>query len=243
MKHTAGIVILFFLCFFAYTKVAGPIPFSVSSIITEKTDTFSVSGEGEITMIPDIAVVSAGVRAQSDTVTSAQEELNSTMNAIANAVKQLGINEKDIKTTRYSISPIYDYDTPERSITGYEADATLSIKVRKLNNANQVIDAATANGANQVGGITFDVDDKTKAENQARELAVKDAKSKAEQAARTAGFTLGKIIHYSEDGGASPRPVMMGKLSLDSVQEAPPTQVEPGSTELTVQVTLSYEIR
>ncbi len=241
MKNIAGAVIVFFLCLFAFVKLVGPIPLSISSVTTTKTDTFSVSGEGKVTMIPDIAVVNAGVTTQGPTVSQVQQQLNTKMNAISDAVKRLGVDSKDIRTTNYAISPTYDYRNPVQKITGYQATATVTIKVRHIDTANSVIDAVTANGANQVGGISFDVDDKTKSENQARELAVSDAKSKAEAAARAAGFHLGRVINYSEGGGAAPRPVMYDS-ALPAAGGGAPTKVEPGSSELTVTVNLSYEI-
>lgn len=245
MKDISSAVVLFFILLFAYTKFAGPIPFSINSVTTAKTDTFSVSGEGKVTLIPDIAVISVGVTAQGSTVTKVQQELNVKINAMSEAIKKLGVDSKDIKTSYYNVSPVYDYSSSTQRITGYQANSNLTIKVRKIDNANAVIDAATAQGANEVGGVSFDVDDKTKAENQAREQAVADAKTKADAAAKAAGFKLGRVINYSEGGGASPRPMM-----YDAAKTMPmaggsnePTQVEPGSSELTVNVTLSYEIQ
>ena len=245
MKDLAGAVVLFFILLFAFTKFVGPIPFSIQSVTTTKTDAFTVNGTGKVTMVPDIAVVNVGVTAQGSTVTKVQQEINSKMNAVTAAIKKLGVEEKDIKTSYYDISPTYDYSNSTRKIVGYQATTNLTIKVRKIDNANSVIDAATANGANDVGGITFDVDDKDKAEVQARELAVKDAKAKAEAAARAAGFKLGRVINYSEGGGAEPRPVMydMAKNSLPIAGGGAPTQVEAGSSELSVSVSMSYEIQ
>ncbi|MCX6792368.1 MAG: SIMPL domain-containing protein, partial [Candidatus Gottesmanbacteria bacterium] len=201
MKHLAGAIVLFFIALFAYTKLAGPIPFTVTSVTTTKTDTFSVTGEGKVSVPPDIAIISAGVQAQGNTVKIAQDQLNKNINAVSAAVKAAGVDAKDVQTAGYNINPMYDYNAATPRITGYEASSSLTIKVRAIDTANTVIDAATAAGANQIGGITFDVDDKTTAQNQAREKAVTDAKSKAENAARIAGFSLGKIINYSEDFG------------------------------------------
>jgi len=242
MKNIAGAIIIFFLCLFAFTKFAGPIPLSISSVTTQKTDTFTVSGEGKVTMIPDIAVVNVGVTAQGASVSLVQQQLNKKMNAVIESVKRIGIDSKDIQTTNYNISPTYDYTNSSQRVTGYQANANLTMKVRKIDNANAVIDVATGNGANEVGGVSFDVDDKTKAENQAREQAVADAKSKAQTAAKAAGFHLGRVINYSEGGGAAPRPIMMEKALSDSASSGSPTQIEPGSSELTVIVSLSYEI-
>lgn len=242
MKNIIGTIIVFFIALFAYTKLAGPIPFTVTSITTTKTDTFSVTGQGKVSVPPDIAVLSAGVQSQGATVKIAQDQLNKNMNAVSAAVKAAGVDAKDIQTSGYTINPMYDYRADVQKITGYQASSTITIKVRAIDSTNSVIDAATLAGANQLGGIRFDVDDKTTAQNQAREKAVADAKSKAENAAHIAGFSLGKIINYSEDFGNQPRPVLM-MAKEDSAGGGVPTQVETGSNEITVTVQLSYQIQ
>lgn len=244
MKNSVSAIVVFFILLFVYTKFAGPIPFSVTSVTTQKTDTFSVTGEGKVITKPDIATTSVGVQAQGATVKAVQQELNNKINQVTAAVKKVGVSDKDIQTTNYSISPTYDYREPTQKILGYSASSQLLIKSRDLDKINEVIDAATGAGANQVGGINFDVDDKTKAENEAREKAVADAKRKAETAAKAAGFYLGKIINYNENLGGYRGPMPMyakaeGAVAVDRA----PTQIEPGSTEITVSVSLSYEIR
>lgn len=243
MKHLTGAIILFFITLFTYTKLAGPIPFTVTSVTTNKTDTFSVTGEGKVYVVPDIAIISAGVQAQAGTVKLVQDQLNKNMNAVSAAVKAAGVDSKDIQTNGYNINPMYDYRAGTPRITGYQASSNVMVKVRAIDSANSVIDAATAAGANQVGGITFDLDDKTKAQNEAREKAVADAKSKAENAAKIAGFSLGKVINYSEDFGGAPRPILMMAKADAGMDAGAPTQVEPGSNEVTVTVTLSYQIQ
>ncbi len=243
MKNLAGAVIVFFLALFAYIKLAGPIPFTVTSVSTTKTDTFSVTGEGKISVPPDIAIVSAGVQAQGPTTKIVQDQLNKNINAVSSAVKSAGVDVKDIQTAGYTINPMYDYNSSTPRITGYQASTNLTIKVRAIDNANAVIDAATAAGANQIGGITFDVDDKTKAQDEARTLAVADAKTKAQNAAKIAGFTLGKIINYSEDFGSPPQPMPMLAKADIAGPAGVPTQIETGTNDITVTVTLSYQIQ
>lgn len=243
MKQAASIIALFFILLFAYTKLAGPIPFSVTSVTTQKTDTFTVSGEGKVSIHPDMALVNLGVQAQGATVKSVQQELNTRINAVSDAIKKRGMAKEDLQTTNYSVNPTYDYRDGKQKITGYSANAMLIVKVKNLDRVNDVIDDATANGANQVGGLTFDVSDKTKAQNEAREKAVKDAKEKAESAAHTTGFQLGKIVNYSESFGGQPRPIpYLMKAEVASADSAP-TQVEPGTNEIVVQVSLSYDIQ
>lgn len=200
-------VTTFFSLLLVYTKLIGPIPFSVNSVTTQKSTTFDVTGEGKVNVVPDIASVSVGIRASGSTVKIVQKQINSVINKVSQAVKNLGVDAKDIQTTDYSIYPDYDYSGSSQRIKGYTASTSLSVKVRDIDKVNSVIDAATANGANEVSGISFEVDDKEKAENEAREKAVADAKKKAENAAKIAGFKLGRIINYSENLGGFPKPI------------------------------------
>jgi uncharacterized protein len=242
MKYIPAVILFFFMLFF-YTKLVGPIPFSVNSVSTTKSDSFVVTGEGKSTAKPDIAYISAGVTTSGSSVKLVQNDLNSKINAVSDAVKKVGVDPKDIKTTNYSIHPRYDYHNNAQRIIGYDANTNFSIKIRNLDSTNAVIDAATAAGANQVGGITFDVDDKTKAQDEARQLAVKEAKDKAIRAASIAGFSLGKIINYDESFGSAPRPIMFAKADALAVSEAGTgTNVEPGSNEISVSVTLTYQL-
>ncbi|EKD84743.1 MAG: hypothetical protein ACD_38C00166G0004, partial [uncultured bacterium] len=146
-------ILAFFVMLFVYTKAVGPIPFSVSSVTTSKTDTFNVTGEGIVVAKPDIATLSVGITAQASTVKTAQDQISSAINKVSDAIKKLGIEQKDIQTQNYQINPNYDFQGPTQRITGYSASTNLSIKVRNIDLVNQVIDSATENGANQVGGI------------------------------------------------------------------------------------------
>lgn len=234
----------FFILLFTFTKLFGSIPFSVNSVTTQKTTTFDVTGEGKVSAKPDIASVSVGIIARESTVKSAQEKINQVINGVSDAVKELGINDKDIQTSNYSIYPIRgDFQAGPSKITAYEASTNLQIKVRNIDKVNSVIDAATASGANEVSGINFEVEDRQKAENEARQKAVDAAKKKAADASRIAGFRLGRIVNYSENTGGFPPPIPMRAMGAVEKLDIQPTQVEPGSQEITIQVTLSYEIQ
>lgn len=238
------VITFFFISLFAYVKLTGPIPFSVNSITTSKTDTFNVTGEGKATVKPDIATITVGIQANGASAKEVQNQINTNINKVSDAIKKLGIDPKDIKTQNYSINPTYNYSSGDnQKIAGYAGSTNILIKVRNLDNANTVLDTAVAQGANQVGNISFDVEDKTKAENEARTMAVAQAKKKAQDAAKIAGFSLGKIINYSENQGGPPGPLPMMKAA-DSGQGlgGGGTQVEPGSNEIDLTVTLSYEI-
>jgi uncharacterized protein len=235
------IAILF--VFFLYVKLIGPIPFSVNSITTTKSNLFSVSGTGKATGIPDIALLSIGVTKTALTVADAQNQTNAAANKIIEDLKKLGIKEKDIKTTDYSVNPKYDYARGDQNITGYIVTQTLEVNIAPIDIANKAIDTATLNGANLVGGITFTFNDKTKKdlENKARSEAVKIAKEKAESLSKATGIRLGKIVDVQESNGYSPRPIMMTAKGAGIDSASAPTQLQPGENSITTDITLSYE--
>ena len=243
MKTLFLTIPVFFLSLFIYTKLTGPIPFSVNQTTTNKTDLFTVTGMGKVAVSPDIARITVGIQENGPTVKAAQDTMNTKINAVSDSIKKIGIDKKDIKTTNYSIQPNYDYANGKQNITGYSAQTNLEIIVRELEKANSVIDVATGAGANTVGGLTFDVEDKSKAENEARKLAVQEAKKKAEEASKTAGFTIGKMLNYQESFNrfGEPRPLMMAAKA--DMNESVQTELEPGSKDLTLTVTMSFEIR
>lgn len=245
------VILFFFITLFAYTKLAGPIPFNISSVTTSKSDAFSVTGEGRVDAKPDSATVRLGVVARASTEEAAKNALNSNINQVIEAIKGLGVAEDKIKTENFNIYPEYGdlrplpADSPvsdQNRISGYTGNTNLTVTVETAELANKVVDAGVAAGANQVGGVDFEVKDKTASLNKAREMAVADAKKKAEDAARIAGFRLGNIINYSEGQGGGYPPVMaMGRA--EDAKIANPTQIQPGTNEIMVTVTLSYEIR
>lgn len=238
-------VVIFFLALFLYTKLAGPIPFSVQQTTINKTDLFTVSGTGKASVTPDIAKITVGVRANGQTVKQVQNDMNTAINKVSEAIKKLGVDSKDIKTTNYTVNPTYDYTSSRQQITGYTASTNLEIALKELEKANTVLDTAAANGANIIGNVTFDVADKTKAENEAREQAIAEAKTKAKLASQAGGFSLGRIMNYQENmGNGTPRPMYAAAEKMDSaIGGGVPTQIETGSQEITMTVTLSYEIK
>jgi len=236
------ILVLFFVLLFTYVKLAGPIPFSVNSITTTKSTTFDVAGQGKASVKPDSAKVSAGISATGSASLDVKNQINATINKVSAAIKAVGVSPADIQTSNYSINPTYDYTGGTQKINGYSANTSLTVTVKDINKVNAVIDAATQAGANNVNNLGFGATDKSSAEMEARKLAVADAKKKAADIANLAGFKLGNLVNYSEGSAGSPRPIpMMAKAQ--SADISIPTQVEPGSEEVIIDVTLSYEVR
>lgn len=227
-------------------KFVSPLP--ISSVVTQKNDLFTVSGTGKVSVIPDTAIIDLGITSSQPTVKAAQNEANTVITNISKAVRELGISEKDIKTSNYSVYPQYDYRTGVvNKITSFQVTANLIITVRELDKANQVIDQATSKGANTVGGINLTVaqDKQKELLQQARDEAVKEAKAKAESLARSAGISLGRIINVQESDTSQPMPLLMNAKMSDAVGQGggAPTEIQPGSTDIVSSVTLYYETR
>lgn len=234
-------IFFIFLGLFLYTKFFGPIPFSVNSIQTTKTNLFSVTGVGKATGIPDTAQITIGVTKTAITVLSAQNQTNTAANKVIEDLKRLGIEEKNIKTINYSINPNYDFSGGKQNVTGYTVTQSLEVNITPIDIANKAVEVATSDGANIVSGVVFTFNDKTKKdmEEKARTEAVKMAKEKAETLSRATGINLGKIVDVQESGNFEPRPIMM--MAQGSETKSANTQLQPGENSIMINVTLSYE--
>ncbi len=242
-----GAVVAFFIILFVYTKIAGPIPFTVNNINTLNSTPFEATGTGKASAAPDKAVINMGVTQTGATVTEAQAKTNKAATQITNSLKALGVEEKDIKTTNYSVNPNYANLTigDNQRISGYTVSQNFEVEV-PIDKANAAVDAATAGGANLVGGISFTLDDATeiKLKNEARIEAVNKAKASAEGLAKASGIKLGNVINVRETfGGIYPMPVMQNEaMALDAKAGAPATSITPGENNIEVTVILTYQV-
>ncbi len=218
----------------------------------------TVEGDGKVTVKPDIARISLSVATTGKTVKQVTEEGNSSMNAVIAAMKALGIKDADIKTSSYNLYPEYNYtrqpsfldqeDVPEKAeprIVGYKLSQSLEVKVRDLTITDKVVDDATTAGANQVGSLTFDVDDLAPVKAEARKLAFDKAKDKASQMAGAAGVNLGRVVTFSEgySGGYMTQYARNFAVSEISMMDSPAASgIESGSMDVTVNVSVTYEI-
>jgi len=217
----------------------------------QQKNTISAGGSGEVYANPDLAVVDFTVVTDAATVAEATQNNTTAMNAVNAAVKAAGVADSDLKTTNYSIYPLYDYvqascvpPCPEgkRVLTGYEVSQTLEVKIRDLTKTGQIIEAATAAGANQVGDLQFTVENPDQYTAQAREQAIAEAKSKAQSIANQLGVELGRITGFSESGSV-PSPIIYTESAAAGAGGAAVTPtVQPGQNKITDNVTVTYEI-
>lgn len=224
--------------------------------------TITVDGEGKITVKPDIARISLSVASAGKTVKEVTDDNNKKMNAVVDELKKLGVKPEDIQTSSYYLNPEYDYGYPpvvyanevdkevaavaERSvpkIIGYTLNQTVDVKIRDLTKSDQVIDRGIAAGANQVGSLSFDLDDASKVKKDARMEAFRKAREKAEEMAGAAGVKLGRVVTFSEGYNAYPMPYANFSMrAMDTAESAVAPAIEPGSKEFTINVSVTYEI-
>lgn len=206
----------------------------------------TVQGEAKVSAIPDIAVLSFGVQTgRRKTAQVAMERLNSQMDMVVAAVKGLGIEEKDISTQSLWLNPAYDYYDGRQVEAGFEANQNLSVKVRDLSKLSSVLDAVVSQGANQVGGVSFTIDDPEALREEGRAEAIADAQKKAANLATSLGERLGKLKGYSEGGygGGMPYPMMEMSMNARGMGGGGGSVVPVGEQEMQVTVSLTYELQ
>jgi uncharacterized protein len=220
--------------------------------------TFQVSGEGKVTVVPDLIKFSFSVVTEGKKdIGALQTENTGKMNAAIALLKEQGIKDEDIKTSNYSIAPRYEYYSckaeemmssirpcPPAEISGYTITQTVSVKVRDFSKIGGIISGVVEKGANSVSSLSFTVDDMVAVEKQARDLAVAQAKDKASALASAGGFRVGRLLSINEGS----TPYYYGKgggsdVMYETASAAPAPTIEAGSQEVSITLTLSYEIK
>jgi len=203
-----------------------------------------VTGEGEVTVVPDVAILSLGVEAQAITVQQAMDEAAIAMDRVMAALRANGVAERDIQTQWFNIYPVRDWiDEGREVLIGYRVTNTVSAKIRDVAATGSIIDRVAEAGGDstRIQGVSFTVDDPSQYHNEAREKAIADAQAKAEHLAALAGVDLGRPFYISESGGFVPiyRDYGYGMLEAGAV---PPTPISPGETEITLTVQMAFAI-
>ncbi|GAB4454727.1 MAG: SIMPL domain-containing protein [Anaerolineales bacterium] len=207
--------------------------------------TISVSGAGTAYLVPDIAYIYVGVHTEKPSASEAVNENNAQTQKMIQALRDFGIEAKDIRTTNFSIYPFDKYDPLTGASTGekyYSVDNTVYVTVRDLDKLGELLDTVIAAGANTVNSVQFDVADKDAALKQARADAVKDAEAKARELADAAGVSLGDLQNISFQDSVY-YPVMEGRGGGGAASEAAAVPIQPGQLTFTVNVSVTYEIK
>ena len=199
--------------------------------------TVTVTGEGSVTVRPDTAQVQIGVQVDGQSAQAVLDDASERADALISELESQGIAAEDITTTNLAVYPSYD---PEGTkVTGYQASNSVSVTTRDLDRAGEVIDAAAgaAGGALTIDGISFSVADPQAALGDARTRAVEQAAQRAEELAAAAGLQVGDVVSMAEGSSSTP-----GFQVAADVAEAAAVPIEPGSQQLTTQVTVVYEL-
>ena len=206
-----------------------------------------VTGEGTVTLEPDLALVNIGVETEAKTVTEARRKAALAMDAVVAAVIARGLTEKDIQTTSFNIYTRYDYFERSRELIGYTVSNTSLIKVRNIGDVGPIIDGVADAGGNaaRIDGISFTVEDTQPFMAKLREDAVSDALSKANQFASLTGVSVGRLVYIAEVGSGTPAP--QGFDSMEGMMmraaSAPVTSISGGELELSLRVQLAFSIQ
>jgi uncharacterized protein YggE len=202
-----------------------------------------VTGTGEASARPDVAVISTGVVVQADTASAALAENTRAMNRVLEQLRAAGLAQEDIQTSQFAVTPLYEsrQPDPQRSeppgIVGYQVSNQVTARVHDIERLGVTLDALVNAGANSIDGLYFDVADPKQLLGKARDAAVADALAKARRYAAAAGVELGAILAIEEGGAyAPPRPMMRAEAM------AAPAPIAPGQTEMSANVTITFAL-
>jgi uncharacterized protein YggE len=221
------------------TSIASPKPAPTPGSIVKS---ITVTGDGKVKVKPDTASLSVGVQATAATATEALNQANTSAAALIAALKGAGVGDNDITTSGLSIYPQY---ASSNVISGYQASNNVSVTVHDITQTGPVIDAAAAAAGNNitVGGVSFYVDDTEALIGAARADAINNAKKRAGEYAAAAGVTVGGVMQISEVSINNPIPQFYPAASADaSLASTAPTPIQTGTQDLTVSVTVVYEL-
>ena len=214
-------------------------------VAAQRERDITVVGVGRVNLVPNIAKINVGAEARASTVSEAKEQVDRQMEAIASTLAELGIADKDIQTSYYSIfyeQEPYQPVAREEGVLSepqgvYRVSSMLEVTVRDVEKAGDVLDGVVAAGANQVYGVSFTVSDDQTWQSQAREKAMADAHSRAQEFARLAGVELGEVLSVSEVIGGS------AYLAYAERGMGGGGGIAPGELEMSTQVQVTYSLQ
>jgi hypothetical protein len=202
-----------------------------------------VNATGEVTRVPDVAIISAGVVSRSATASGALQDTADRMQRVLAALKRAGVEDRDIQTSNVSLNPEYRYENNQPpQLVGYSASNTVMIRFRDIRNSGKILDALVGQGANQINGPTLTIDKPEAALDEARAKAVASGRARAELYARSLGLRVVRIVSVNESGGNYPVPPPMPMYARAEMAQAK-TSIEPGEQKLQVNLAMTFELQ
>jgi uncharacterized protein YggE len=199
----------------------------------------SVVGHGEAKGTPDTASVQIGVETQAATAQQALAQNNTQAQAIVQKLTELGVAEKDIQTSNFNIFPAYGNDG--RQVEGYRVSNIVTVTIRNLEQAGDLLDQVVSAGANSVYGVSFSVENPDALLEQARTAAIENARARAEQLASASGASIGQVLVINENVGAQPPIPIAARAEM--AQDAASVPVQPGEQSFTVDVQVTFALQ
>lgn len=202
-----------------------------------------ISATGEVTRVPDVAIISTGVVTKAATASAAIQQNAARMERVRAALKRAGIADKDIQTSTLSLNPdyIYQQNQPPK-LSGYQASNQVSVRFRDIGDTGKILDALVAEGANQISGPNLTIDKPEAALDEARLKAIAAGRARADLYARGLGMRVVRLLSVSESGGYAVPPPMPMYARAEMAQDAS-TRIDPGEQKLSVSVAMSFELQ
>ena len=203
-----------------------------------------INATGEVTRVPDIAIITAGVVTRSTSATAALQDAADRMERVVTALKHAGVADRDIQTSSVSLNPEYRYpENQSPQLTGYTASNQLTIKFRDIRNSGKILDALVAQGANQINGPNLTIDKPEAALDEARANAIAAGRARAELYARSLGLRVVRVVAVSESGGYAVPPPAPPPPPMMASEARAYTKIEPGEQKLQVSVAMTFELQ
>lgn len=200
-----------------------------------------VIASGEVTRVPDVAIVSAGVVSRASNAAGALQDSAAKMQRVIAALKRAGVADVDIQTSNVSLNPEYRYpDNQSPQLVGYTAANSVTVRFRNVATSGRILDALVAEGANQINGPTLTVDQPEAALDEARAKAIATGRSRAALYARSLGMRVVRVVSVNETDAGNlqpPTPLMM------QARSAAATKIEAGEQKLRVSVAMTFELQ
>lgn len=249
---------VFLIASLSLSAVAGSAlisPFPVSAVAQENqmeknTSRITVTGEGEMNVAPDMALLNLAVVREADTARDALNQNNEAMEKVLSAMKEAGVEPRDLQTGGFNIQPRYIYPDNKNGLTqpkisGYSVSNSLSVRVRDLNKLGAILDTSVTLGVNQGGDVTFVNDNPSATITEARKRAVADALAKAKTLTDAAGVGLGDVLEMNEiSRRPMPVPMMRGKMvAMEAAPQADSVPMSAGENTYHVSVTMTFALK
>lgn len=202
-----------------------------------------ISATGEVTRVPDVALISAGVVTRANTAVGAIQDNAARMERVVAALKRAGIAERDIQTSSINLNPEYRYgENQPPQLVGYTASNQVTVRFRDIRSSGRILDALVAEGANQINGPSLTIDKPESALDEARVKALANGRERADLYARALGKRVVRLVSVSETGGRSvPPPMPYARAQI--AEAAAKTDILPGEQELQVNLEMVFELQ